>query len=339
MELGIGMFGDLALDPTTGKYRNAGVKMREILDQIKLMDEVGIDVFAMGEHHREDYAVSSPEILLAAASSITKNIKLASGVTVLSSSEPVKVYEDFATIDQISDGRAEIVVGRGSFIESFPLYGYDLSDYNELFEEKLGLLLKINSGENVSWKGRLRAPMNYQTVYPRATNNGKLPIWVAVGGTPESVLRAATLGLPLIVAIIGGMPMQFKPLIDFYKQEYLKAGHPESEMQIAIHSHTFVSEDPQVIEDYFENYKAQMDRIGASRGWAPYTKMQYDGGRSADGALFIGNTDEVVEKINRVKEVLGLTRFIGHMDVGDPSHDIMLKSIELFGTKISDQVR
>ncbi|WP_312324776.1 LLM class flavin-dependent oxidoreductase [Soonwooa sp.] len=339
MELGIGMFGDLALDPTTGKYRNAGVKMREILDQIKLMDEVGIDVFAMGEHHREDYAVSSPEILLAAASSITKNIKLASGVTVLSSSEPVKVYEDFATIDQISDGRAEIVVGRGSFIESFPLYGYDLSDYNELFEEKLGLLLKINSGENVSWKGRLRAPMNNQTVYPRATNNGKLPIWVAVGGTPESVLRAATLGLPLIVAIIGGMPMQFKPLIDFYKQEYLKAGHPESEMQIAIHSHTFVSEDPQVIEDYFENYKAQMDRIGASRGWAPYTKMQYDGGRSADGALFIGNADEVVEKINRVKEVLGLTRFIGHMDVGDPSHDIMLKSIELFGTKISDQVR
>ncbi|WP_374329137.1 LLM class flavin-dependent oxidoreductase [Soonwooa sp.] len=339
MELGIGMFGDLALDPTTGKYRNAGVKMREILDQIKLMDEVGIDVFAMGEHHREDYAVSSPEILLAAASSITKNIKLASGVTVLSSSEPVKVYEDFATIDQISDGRAEIVVGRGSFIESFPLYGYDLSDYNELFEEKLGLLLKINSGENVSWKGRLRAPMNNQTVYPRATNNGKLPIWVAVGGTPESVLRAATLGLPLIVAIIGGMPMQFKPLIDFYKQEYLKAGHPESEMQIAIHSHTFVSEDPQVIEDYFENYKAQMDRIGASRGWAPYTKMQYDGGRSADGALFIGNADEVAEKINRVKEVFGLTRFIGHMDIGDPSHDIMLKSIELFGTKVAEQVR
>ncbi|MGL6038547.1 MAG: LLM class flavin-dependent oxidoreductase, partial [Soonwooa sp.] len=179
MELGIGMFGDLSIDPTTGKYRNAGVKMREILDQIKLMDEVGIDVFAMGEHHREDYAVSSPEIILAAASSITKNIKLASGVTVLSSSEPVKVYEDFATIDQISDGRAEIVVGRGSFIESFPLYGYDLSDYNELFEEKLGLLLKINSGENLSWKGRLRAPMNNQTVYPRATNNGKLPIWVA----------------------------------------------------------------------------------------------------------------------------------------------------------------
>ncbi len=339
MELGIGMFGDLSIDPTTGKYRNAGVKMREILDQIKLMDEVGIDVFAMGEHHREDYAVSSPEIILAAASSITKNIKLASGVTVLSSSEPVKVYEDFATIDQISDGRAEIVVGRGSFIESFPLYGYDLSDYNELFEEKLGLLLKINSGENLSWKGRLRAPMNNQTVYPRATNNGKLPIWVAVGGTPESVLRAATLGLPLIVAIIGGMPMQFKPLIDFYKQEYLKAGHSESEMQIAIHSHTFVSEDSQVIEGYFKNYKAQMDRVGASRGWSPYTKMQYDGGRSADGALFVGNADEVAEKINRVKEAFGLTRFIGHMDVGDPSHDIMLKSIELFGTKVSDQVR
>ena len=339
MELGIGMFGDLAFDQTTGKYKDAGIKIREILEQVKLMDEVGIDVFAMGEHHREDYAVSSPEMVLAAAASITKNIKLASGVTVLSSSEPVKVYEDFATLDLISDGRAEIYVGRGSFIESFPLYGYSLNDYEQLFDEKLDLLLKINSEENVSWKGKLRAPMENQTVYPRAKNDGKLPIWRAVGGTPQSVLSAAKLGMPLVVAIIGGMPIQFKSLIDFYKQEYLAAGHPESEMQIAIHSHTFVSEDDNVIEGYFDNYKSQMDRIGESRGWAPYTKMQYDGGRSKDGALFIGNSQEVADKILYVKEIFGLTRFIGHMDIGAPNHDLMMKSIELFGKNVAPIVR
>jgi probable LLM family oxidoreductase len=339
MELGIGMFGDLSIDQSTGKYIDAGIKIREIIDQVKLMDEVGIDVFAMGEHHRPDYAVSSPEIVLAAAASVTKNIKLASGVTVLSSSEPVKVYEDFATIDLISDGRAEIFVGRGSFIESFPLYGYSLNDYEELFDEKLELLLKINSEENVSWSGKLRAPMKNQTVYPRAKNGGKLPIWRAVGGTPQSVLSAAKLGMPLVVAIIGGMPIQFKNLIDFYKQEYLKAGHPESEMQIAIHSHTFVSEDQEVIDGYFHNYKSQMDRIGSARGWAPYSKMQYEGGRSKDGALFIGNTNEVADKITYMKEIFGITRFIGHMDVGAPEDDIMRKSIELFGEKVGPQVK
>lgn len=339
MELGIGMFGDLAVDQSTGKYRDAGIKIREIIDQVKLMDEVGIDVFAMGEHHRPDYAVSSPEIVLAAAASVTENIKLASGVTVLSSSEPVKVYEDFATLDLISDGRAEIFVGRGSFIESFPLYGYSLNDYEELFDEKLELLLKINSEENVSWSGKLRAPMQNQTVYPRAKNGGKLPIWRAVGGTPQSVLSAAKLGMPLVVAIIGGMPIQFKNLINFYKQEYLKAGHPESEMQIAIHSHTFVSEDPKVINGYFHNYKSQMDRIGSARGWAPYTKMQYEGGRSEDGALFIGNVNEVADKIAYMKEIFGITRFIGHMDVGAPEDDIMRKSIKLFGEKVGTQVK
>lgn len=339
MELGIGMFGDLSFDQTTQKYSDSGVKIREILAQVKLMDEVGIDVFAMGEHHRPDYAVSSPEMVLAAAASITKNIKLASGVTVLSSSEPVKVYEDFATLDLISDGRAEIYVGRGSFIESFPLYGYSLNDYEQLFDEKLDLLLKINSEENVSWTGKLRAPMENQTVYPRAKNNGKLPIWRAVGGTPQSVLSAAKLGMPLVVAIIGGMPIQFKNLIDFYKQEYLAAGHPECEMQIAIHSHTFVSEDQNVIDGYFNNYKSQMDRIGKSRGWAPYTKMQYEGGRAKDGALFIGNSKEVADKILYMKEIFGITRFIGHMDVGAPENDVMMKSIELFGQKVAPIVK
>ena len=339
MELGIGMFGDLAFDQKTGKYQDAGIKIREILQQVKLMDEVGIDVFAMGEHHRADYAVSSPEMVLAAAASITKNIKLASGVTVLSSSEPVKVYEDFATLDLISDGRAELFVGRGSFIESFPLYGYSLNDYEQLFDEKLDLLLKINSEENVSWKGKLRAPMDNQTVYPRAKNKGKLPIWRAVGGTPQSVLSAAKLGMPLVLAIIGGMPIQFKNLIQFYKQEYLAAGFPESEMQIAIHSHTLVSEDQNVIEGYFQNYKDQMDRIGATRGWSPYTKMQYEGGRAKDGALFIGNVSEVADKIAYMKEIFGITRFVGHMDVGAPENEVMMKSIELFGEKVAPLVR
>ena len=339
MELGIGLFGDLAFDQKTGKFNDAGLKIREIVNQIKLMDEVGIDVFALGEHHRADYVVSSPEMVLAAAASITKNIKLASGVTVLSSSEPVKVYQNFATLDLISDGRAEIFVGRGSFTESFPLFGYSLNDYEQLFDEKLDLLLKINSEENVSWKGKLRAPMENQTVYPRAKNKGKLPIWRAVGGTPQSVLSAAKLGMPLVVAIIGGMPIQFKNLIQFYKQEYLAAGFPESEMQIAIHSHTFVSEDQNVIEGYFHNYKSQMDRIGATRGWTPYSKMQYEGGRAKDGALFIGNVNEVAEKIEYMKEIFGITRFIGHMDVGAPENDVMIKSIKLFGEKVGPKVR
>lgn len=339
MELGIGMFGDLRIDTQTGKPRHAGLKLREILEQIKLADEIGLDVFGLGEHHRPDYAISSPEIVLAAAASITKRIKLASTVTVLSSAEPVKVYQDFSTIDLISEGRAEIAVGRGSFIESFPLYGYDLKDYEQLFEEKLSLLLAINENEVVNWSGKLRAPLLNQTVLPRASAAGKLPIWIAVGGTPESVLRAAKLGLPLIVAIIGGMPKQFQSLIEFYKKEYIKYGHDVSKMQIGIHSHTFTSADSTVIEDYFYNYASQMNNVGASRGWPAYSKAQYDGGRSKEGALFMGSPEEVTDKILYMHELFGITRFIGHMDVGDPTHANMMKSIELFGSKVAPAVR
>ncbi len=339
MELGIGMFGDLAFDPKTGKPRAAKIKLQEILEQIKLADEVGLDVFGLGEHHRPDYAISSPEIVLAAAASITKNIKLMSTVTVLSSAEPVKVYQDFSTIDLISNGRAEIGVGRGSFIESFPLFGYDLNDYNELFEEKLDLLLNINNNEKVTWKGKLRAALTNQMVLPRATNNGKLPIWIAVGGTPESVLRAAKLGLPLIVAIIGGMPKQFQPLINYYKQEYAKNGHDINKMQIGIHSHSFISNNQTVVDDYYHNYASQMDRVGASRGWPHFTREQYNGGKSKEGALFIGNANEVIDKILYMHELFGITRFIGHMDVGDPSHEKMMKSIEVFGKEVAPAIR
>lgn len=339
MELGIGMFGDLAIDEQTGKPRSAQLKLQEILEQIKLADEVGLDVFGLGEHHRPDYAVSAPEIVLAAAASITKNIKLTSTVTVLSSAEPVKVYQDFSTIDLISNGRAEIGVGRGSFIESFPLFGYDLKNYDQLFEEKLDLLLNINNNEVVNWNGELRAPLINQMVLPRASNNGQLPIWIAVGGTPQSVLRAAVLGLPLVVAIIGGQPRQFQPLIEYYKEQYVKHGHDVSKMQIGIHSHAFVSDNEADADGYYTKYAAQMDRIGASRGWPPYTKLQYDGGRSKDGALFIGEPAAVIDKILYMHELFGITRFIGHMDIGDPSHAEMMKSIELFGTQIAPAVR
>jgi probable LLM family oxidoreductase len=339
MELGIGMFGDIAVDAATGKPADAGQKLKEIIEEIKLADEVGLDVFGLGEHHRPDYAVSSPEIVLAAAAAVTKNIKLMSTVTVLSSAEPVKVYQDFSTIDLISNGRAEIGVGRGSFIESFPLFGYDLKDYNQLFEEKLDLLLKINNNEVVNWKGKLRAPVINQTVYPRAINNGKLPVWIAVGGTPESVIRAGKLGLPLIIAIIGGMPRQFQSLVQLYKEEFTAAGHDVNKMQLGIHSHAFVSNEQAVTDGYFNNYAAQMNRIGRDRGWPPYSKAQYEGGRSKEGALFIGDANEVADKILYMHELFGITRFIAHMDVGAPDHQLMMKSIELFGNKVAPLVR
>jgi len=339
MELGIGMFGDLAFDKQTGKPADAGVKLKEILEEIKLADETGLDVFGLGEHHRQDYAIASPEIVLAAAASITKQIKLTSTVTVLSSAEPVKVYQDFSTIDLLSGGRAEIGVGRGSFIESFPLFGYSLKDYDQLFEEKLDLLLNINNNQVVNWKGKLRAPVINQTIYPRATRNGKLPIWIAVGGTPASVLRAATLGLPLMVAIIGGMPRQFQPLVEYYKQEYANHGHDAAKMELGIHSHAFVSESSATVNNYFTNYAAQMDRIGKERGWGPYSRAQYDGGRSKEGALFIGDASQVTDKILYMHELFGITRFIAHMDVGAPDHADMMKSIELFGTKVAPAVR
>lgn len=338
MELGIGMFGDLTFDKQTNKYQPAGQKFQELVEQVKLADEIGIDVFSIGEHHRPDYSVSSPEILLAALSTVTQSITLGSGVTVLSSADPVKVYQDFATIDLLSGQRAEIIAGRGSFIESFPLFGYDLKDYNGLFEEKLELLLQLNKNEIINWEGKYRAPIVDQTIYPRPER--EIPIWIAVGGTPESVVRAARLGLPIIFAIIGGMPKQFKPLIEFYKQQYLQFGHDPEKMQVGVHSHTFVADSQQeILENYFPYYKSQMDRIGRDRGWAPYTKMQFEGGMSPEGALFMGDAHQVAEKMIATIEMFGLTRFIAHIDVGGPTHKEMMKAIELYGTKVLPEVR
>src|SRR5690554_1400672 len=339
MELGISMFGDLAADPKTGKFQSPQQRLNEIIEEIKLMDELGLDYFGIGEHHRPDYAVSSPEILLAAAATVTKNIKLGSAVTVLSSSDPVKVYQNFAMIDLISNGRAEIMAGRGSFIESFPLFGYNLNDYEDLFVEKLDLLLEINKNERVTWKGRHRAELNDQEILPRATKN-ELPIWLAVGGTPQSVVRAGRLGLPLMLAIIGGSPRQFKPLVDLYREEYKFANHDPANMKVGIHSHSFFGDNASSLSDmYYPLYAAQMNRIGRTRGWQPYHRSQFEAGKTKDGALFIGEPEAMIDKILYAQEMFGLDRFSAHMDVGGPSHKDMMKSIEVFGTKIAPKVR
>jgi len=338
MELGVGMFGDLQHDKN-GNIQPAGQRLQELIEEIKLMDEVGLDFYGIGEHHRPDYAVSTPEIILAAAATVTKKIKLGSAVSVLSSADPVKLYQSFATIDLISNGRAELVAGRGSFIESFPLFGYELKDYDALFEEKLDLLLKINTANPLTWKGKFRPALIKQDILPRAVND-HLNIWVAVGGTPESVLRAGKAGLPVIFAIIGGNPSQFKPLFDYYKEVYQHFKHDMEKFQVGVHMHSFFGDDSkQISEAYYPIYSGQMDRIGRSRGWPPYQQQQYDLGRTKNGALIIGDASEAIDKILQMQELFGLTRFSAHMDVGGPSHDIMMKSIEIFGNKIAPAVR
>ncbi|MFN8244895.1 MAG: LLM class flavin-dependent oxidoreductase [Ferruginibacter sp.] len=338
MELGISMFGDNHFD-AEGKAQPTGRRLLELIEEIKLMDELGIDFFGIGEHHRPDYAVSVPEIVLAAASTVTSTIKLGSAVTVLSSADPVRVYQSFATIDQISQGRAEIIAGRGSFIESFPLYGYDLKDYDALFEEKLDLLVQINENDPITWKGTFRAQLNKQSILPRAVND-HLNVWVAVGGTPESVVRAAKYGLPVIFAIIGGNPAQFVPLFEYYKKLFTHFKHDVNSMQTGVHMHCFFGDDSTAVANsYYPLYAAQMNRVGSTRGWPPYQRQQFDMGRGKDGALIIGDATEAVDKILSIQEMFGLTRFSAHMDVGGPTHKDLMKSIEIFGTKVAPKVR
>lgn len=338
MELGIGMFGDVQLNEN-GKPQPAQKRIQEIIEEIKLMDEVGLDFFGIGEHHRPDYAVSVPEIVLAGVATITKNIKLGSAVSVLSSSDPVKLYQSFATIDLISNGRAELMAGRGSFIESFPLYGQNLKDYDALFDEKLKLLLQINQQNPITWKGQFRPALIQQNILPRAANDN-LKIWVAVGGTPESVVRAATLGLPVMFAIIGGSPAQFQPLFEYYKSAFQKEGHNMDKFEVGVHIHSFFGADSKEISEYYYPiYAAQMDRIGRSRGWPPYQRKQYDMGRRKGGHLIIGDANQSVDKILEMQEMFGLTRFSAHIDVGAPSHSRMMKAIEIYGTKIAPKVR
>lgn len=338
MELGIGMFGDLHIDKN-GNPQPTAQRLQELIEEIKLMDELGLDFYGIGEHHRPDYAISVPEIILAAAATVTKKIKLGSAVSVLSSADPVKLYQSFATIDLLTNGRAELVAGRGSFIESYPLYGYNLEDYDALFEEKLELLLKINNNERITWNGKFRAALNNQLILPRAVNN-HMNIWIAVGGTPESVVRAATHGLPVIFAIIGGNPAHFRPLFDYYKEVYRSFNHDIQKMQVAVHMHAFFGEDGErTAAEYYPVYSGQMNRIGQSRGWPAYQPQQYAAGRGPQGHLLIGDANQAIDKILQLQEMFGLTRFSAHMDVGGPSHASLMKSIELYGTTIAPAVR
>ncbi len=337
MELGLYTFADMQPDGSAGEARHAHRRVQDLLEEIKLADEVGLDVFAVGEHHRSDYAISAPAVILGAAAAITKNIKLSSAVTVLSSDDPVRVFQSFATVDLLSSGRAEIMVGRGSFIESFPLFGYDLNLYDDLFAEKLELLLKINQNESVTWKGKLRASLNGQGVYPRPLQKS-IPIWQAVGGTPQSAIRAGTLGLPLAVAIIGGYPDKFIPFVNLYKDTAKQAGH--GELPLSINSHVYVAETSQQAgNEFYPAYSLMMNRIGRERGWAPLRRMDFDAMRTPTGALVVGSVQEVIDKILYEHSLFGNTRFLAQMSVGIVPHKQILRSIELFGTQVAPAVR
>lgn len=339
MELGIYTFAETPPDRGNGATHSAAQRLRELMEEIELADQLGLEVYGVGEHHRPDYVVSSPAVVLAAAAERTKNIRLTSAVTVLSSDDPIRVFQQFATLDLLSNGRAEIMAGRGSFIESFPLFGYDLNDYNTLFAEKLELLLKLRDSERVTWQGKTRAPLNDLGVYPRPLQE-RLPVWVAVGGTPQSVVRAGTLGLPLALAIIGGLPEQFVPLIELYRDSGRRAGHPDTQLKVSINSHLYVAEDSQqASDDFFPGYAAIMSRIGRERGWPPLSRQQFEAGRTLRGALFVGSPQEVIDKIMYQHELFGHQRFLAQISVGVMEHAKIMRAIELFGTKVAPVVR
>jgi len=339
MELGLYTFADMQPEGVAGKSVNAQKRIQELMEEIELADQVGLDVFGVGEHHRPDYAVSSPAVILGAAAMKTKNIRLTSAVTVLSSDDPVRVFQDFSTIDQLSGGRAEIMAGRGSFIESFPLFGYNLEDYDELFEEKLSLLIELNKKEKINWKGKHRQSIENRGVYPRPYQ-AFLPIWVAAGGTPASAVRAAKLGLPLALAIIGGTPGQFVPFVKLYRDAAAKAGQDTRKLQLGINSHVYIADDSQKAGDeFYPSYATMMNRIGQERGWSPLSRQQFDYSRSAKGALVVGSVQEVIDKILYEYELFGNTRFLAQMSVGYMPHKKIMHSIELFGTKVAPVIR
>lgn len=339
MEIGISTFVETTPDVKTGKVISHAERLREVVEEIVLADQVGLDVFGVGEHHREDFAASSPAVVLAAAAAQTKRIRLTSAVTVLSSADPVRVFQDFATLDCITNGRAEIMAGRGSFIESFPLFGYDLKDYHELFEEKLELLLKLRESEKISWKGGYRPAIDNRGVYPRPVQN-PLPVWIGSGGNSESVIRAGRLGLPLALAIIGGSPIQFAPLVKLYKRAALQAGHDLSKLPVASHSHGFIGEDSEeAAEKFFPSTQHVMNVIGRERGWGHYSRESFDAARSFEGALYVGDPKTVAEKIIHLRKNVGITRFMLHLPLGTMPHDDVMKAIELLGTEVAPIVR
>lgn len=339
MEIGISTFLEATSSPA-GTPKNHAERLREAVEEIVLADQVGLDVYGIGEHHRPDYAGSAPAVILAAAAAQTKHIRLTSAVTVLSSDDPVRVYQQFATLDGLSNGRAEIMAGRGSFTESFPLFGYSLENYEELFDEKLELLLDIARSEKISWRGGHRPSIPNLGVYPRAVQD-PLPVWIATGGNAQSTIRAGLLGLPIAYAIIGGMPESFAQLVDLYKKAAAQAGHDVTKLQIATHSHGFIADTKQAAGDLlFEPYQAQMSKIGRERGWnSSFTRENFDAGSGLRGALYVGDPEYVAEKILLLHRNLGVTRFFHHVDVSAIPHREVLRSIELLGTKVAPIVR
>ncbi len=337
MELGIYTFVENTPLAGSGEVLTPQQRLQNMMEEAGLADQAGLDVYAIGEHHRTEYLASAPPVLLAAAAARTKNIRLSSAVTVLGSEDPVRVFQQFATLDQLSGGRAEIMAGRGSFIESFPLFGYELDDYNELFAEKLDLLLALRDSEKITWSGKHRPAIKDRGVYPRPVQN-PIPIWVAVGGTPESAYRTGRLGLPMALAIIGGYPEQFVPMADLHRQGARNAGHPEP--MLSINSHGFIAEDSrQARDDAFPAFKLTMDRIGRERGWPPMSREQFDASCTLRGANAVGSPQEIIDKILHQHELFGHHRFLLQLTVGSMPHKKVLKAIELFGTKVAPAVR
>jgi probable LLM family oxidoreductase len=334
MQIGLYTFADVA--PGAPRWRE---RIEALLEEIALADEVGLDVFGVGEHHRRDYSVSAPAVVLAAAASRTKRIRLTSAVTVLSSDDPVRVFQQFATLDLVSDGRAEIMAGRGSFIESFPLFGYDLDEYDALFAEKLELLLKIRESERVTWPGGRRPPIPGLGIYPRPVQE-KLPIWIAVGGTPQSVVRAGVLALPMALAIIGGEPARFAPLVDLYRDAGRRAGHDPAKLQVGINSHGLVADtSKEAAEAFFPAWSEVMTRIGGERGWPPVTRAQFEAGRAPAGHLLVGGVEEVADKIAAQHKIFRHDRFLMQTSLGQMPHKAVLRSIELLGREVAPRVR
>ena len=338
MELGLTTFAETMPDPTSGVVVDHGTRLRQVVAEAEMAESVGLEVFAVGEHHRPDFAASAPAIVLATIAGRTNSIRLSPAVTVLSSDDPVRVFQQFATLDLLSSGRAELMVGRGSFIESFPLFGYDLAHYDDLFAEKLDLLLEIRDNERVTWEGRFRARLEDQLVTPRPAQD-PLPIWVAVGGNPGSMVRAGTRGLPVALAIIGGDPERFAPLADLHRHSLREAGHDPADVPLAVHAHGYVADsEDQAADEYFDSYSIAMSRLGRERGWGPMTRMQYEMMRGPSGSLVMGDPEQVAEKILRWKDILGISRFMLHVSVGTLPHDKVLRSIELLGTKVAPLV-
>jgi len=334
MQVGIDSFAAFHVD--TKKSISSSERLQRLVEQIEYADQIGLDVFGVGEHHRRGFLDSAPAVILGAAAARTKHIRLTSAVTVLSAVDPVRIFQEFATLDLLSGGRAEMVVGRGSFIEAFPLFGLKLDDYDSLFSEKLELLLKIRENEHVNWSGKYRPALTGQGIYPRPLQN-PLPIWIGVGGTPESFVRAGILGLPLMVAIIGGQTPSFKPLIDLYREAGKRAGHLPHNLNVGIHSLGYVAEStPEAVDDFFPGYVHSMNEIGKERGWSPITRRDFEAQLGPNGALLIGNPEEVTEKIIRHSQALGgISRFTFMMNPASLPHEKLMRATELIGSRIA----